>query len=463
MIPIVLRTIYSLTSHWVLYSLILLHELFHVNKNNWYKLRGFLGLTLILFKFIGDILISIGYNFCHIKNNDMTSSKLVKTLQVRVKDRHAKLLRKWAFEVNQIWNFTNAYTAAAGKPKDFKVDCAQGENWSVKPVFGDWPTGYDMEKVVNPYRKSRNFVMLSATMSAVAQEHATRRQQFKKSKLRWRVSSGSKRSLGWIPFKKGNAVLKGDAIKVNGVLFKAFDIDYLKGHVLRAGNFAEDARGRWYFNAAVEYAKVVGAGKGAVGIDLGLKDCATCSDGSKLEAMKHYRKFEEKLAKAQQAGKKKLVKTIHAKIKNKRKHDLHVFSTRIAETNAVVAVGDVSSSKLAKTKMAKSVMDAGWYMLKTQLKYKVIARSGVFEEVNEKYTTQVCSSCGHIGDNSPKGRAGLGIREWVCDKCNTKHDRDVNAATNILRAISRTRKETPKIKEKILKKPSIDAVLQKVG
>lgn len=391
------------------------------------------------------------------------NTKLVKTLQVRVKDRHAKLLRKWAFEVNQIWNFANAYTAAAGKPKDFKVDCCQGESWSVKPVYGDWPTGYDMEKIVNPYRKGRNFVMLSATMSAIAQEHATRRQQFKKTKLRWRISSGSKRSLGWIPFKKGNATLKGDAIKVNGVLFKAFDIDYLKGHVLRAGNFSEDARGRWYFNAAIEYDKVVGSGKGSVGIDLGLKDCATCSNGVKLESSKTYRRFENRLAKAQRAGKKKLIKTIHAKIKNKRKYDLHVFSKTIADSNAVVVVGDVSSSKLAKTKMAKSVLDAGWFMLKAQLKYKVIARSGVFEEVDEKYTTQVCSNCGHIGGSSPKGMDGLGIREWVCGKCNAKHDRDINAATNILRAISCTRKETPKIKEKILAEPSIDAVSQKVG
>ena len=83
--------------------------------------------------------------------------------------------------------------------------------------------------------------------------------------------------------------------------------------------------------------------------------------------------------------------------------------------------------------MAKSVLDAGWGILKTQLKYKAIARSVEFAEVNERYTTQICSCCHEISVNSPKGRMGLGIREWICTECGTPHDRDVNAARNILR------------------------------
>ena len=104
----------------------------------------------------------------------------------------------------------------------------------------------------------------------------------------------------------------------------------------------------------------------------------------------------------------------------------------MVENYGAIFIGDVSSKKLAKTKMAKSVLDAGWGILKTQLKYKAIARSVVFEEVNEKYTTQICSGCGEISGNSPKGRAGLGIREWICCECGAIHDRDINAAKNIL-------------------------------
>ncbi|WP_419622879.1 zinc ribbon domain-containing protein, partial [Thiolapillus sp.] len=79
-------------------------------------------------------------------------------------------------------------------------------------------------------------------------------------------------------------------------------------------------------------------------------------------------------------------------------------------------------------------MDAGWHLLKTQLKYKAIARSGVFEEVNEAYSTQVCSCCRAKPDSSPKGRTALGIRHWICSECGAEHDRDINAALNILAA-----------------------------
>ena len=96
-----------------------------------------------------------------------------------------------------------------------------------------------------------------------------------------------------------------------------------------------------------------------------------------------------------------------------------------------IVVGDVGSARLAKTNMAKSVNDAGWAMFRNLLEYKAIARKVVYREVSERLSTQTCSGCGAIG--GPKGREGLGIREWVCGQCNAVHDRDVNAAMNILR------------------------------
>ncbi len=97
-------------------------------------------------------------------------------------------------------------------------------------------------------------------------------------------------------------------------------------------------------------------------------------------------------------------------------------------------MGDVSSQKLVKTKMAKSTLDAGWSMLKTMLEYKSQQAGVVFEVVNESYTTQTCSCCGNIPASSPKGRAGLRIREWTCSDCGAAHNRDTNAARNILAA-----------------------------
>nr|WP_299022384.1 transposase [uncultured Photobacterium sp.] len=236
--------------------------------------------------------------------------------------------------------------------------------------------------------------------------HAKARKQFKRSKLRWRVSSGSKRSLGFVPFKSRAAQWKHGQVKFAGHYFSVWDSYGLSKYKFRAGSFSEDARGRWYFNICIQVPpEQATSGKSAVGIDLGLKDVATCSDGSKLNAGRFYRDLESALGKAQRARKKKRVKAIHAKIKNRRKDALHKFSTQLVNNNAAIIVGDVSSTKLVKTKMAKSVLDAGWHILKTQLEYKAIARSVVFEVVNESYSTQTCSCCGTIPASSPKGRA----------------------------------------------------------
>jgi IS605 OrfB family transposase len=267
----------------------------------------------------------------------------------------------------------------------------------------------------------------------VTEAHAKARKQFKTDKLRWRVSGGSRRSLGRIPFKSGAAVWKDGKVRYNGHFFKVWDSYGLSQYAFRSGSFTEDSRGRWYFNVVVQVPVVEVSERGEIGIDLGLKDYATCSNGEKLQANKFYRNAEKDLATAQRANKKKRVKAIHAKVKNRRADFIHKFTTKMAREYSLIVVGNVSSSALAKTKMAKSVLDAGWYMLKTQLDAKSKAMQGVFLEVNEAYSTQACSCCGSISVNSPKGRAGLGIREWTCPDCGALHDRDVNAAKNILR------------------------------
>ncbi len=179
----------------------------------------------------------------------------------------------------------------------------------------------------------------------------------------------------------------------------------------------------------VEVEAEQGTGKASVGIDLGCKETATDSNGYKLKG-REYRELEEDLGLAQRAKNKKRAKAIHAKIKNRRVDALHKYSRKLVNENAAIFVGNVSSQKLVKTKMAKSVLDAGWSTLKTLLEYKSAHAGIVFAEINESYTTQTCSCCGSR-QNSPKGRAGLGIREWTCE-CGVTHDRDINAAKNIL-------------------------------
>jgi putative transposase len=109
---------------------------------------------------------------------------------------------------------------------------------------------------------------------------------------------------------------------------------------------------------------------------------------------------------------------------------VHVNSTRIVREHARLIVGNVSASKLAKTRMAKSVLDAGWSMFRTMLQYKCLGAGASFEVVSERLSTQTCSECGSIG--GPKGIAGLRMRHWTCSQCDALHDRDVNAARNLL-------------------------------
>jgi IS605 OrfB family transposase len=172
-------------------------------------------------------------------------------------------------------------------------------------------------------------------------------------------------------------------------------------------------------------------GTGSIGIDLGLKEFATFSNGERIEAQQFYRDLEPKLAIAQRAGKKARARAINAKIKFRRKDHLHKLSTRLVRENAAIFVGNVNASKLAKTTMAKSVMDAGWSQFRTYLAYKAIGHGVMFQEVDERFTTQVCSECSSL--SGPKGIADLGIREWTCSDCGVAHDRDVNSAKLILR------------------------------
>ncbi|MDY0414374.1 MAG: transposase [Pseudomonas sp.] len=206
----------------------------------------------------------------------------------------------------------------------------------------------------------------------------------------------------------------------------------LSQHRFRSGSFSEDARGRWYFNIVVDVEVETPKGQDHIGIDLGLTDTATCSDGFKLEAGRFYRGLEDKLATAQRAGNKIQVRTIHAKIANRRKDALHKFSRTLVNRCGEIYVGNVSRLKLVKTKMVKSVLDAGWGQLKTMLDYKCAHAGIVFKDVNEAYTTQTCSNCGSLPESRPKGIAGLGIREWTCSGCGVAHDRDTNAVRNIL-------------------------------
>jgi putative transposase len=206
------------------------------------------------------------------------------------------------------------------------------------------------------------------------------------------------------------------------------------GKIKDGTNFSQDSKGNWFLNILIEVNEPAPRNSsGGVGLDLGLKEFATLSTGEKVEAQRIYREAEMPLAIAQRANKKRRVKSIHAQICNRRKDFHHKLSTRIVREFDYIAVGNVNAARLAKTSMAKSVNDAGWSSFRNMLRYKAITHGALYEEVNEMFSSQVCSSCGAMPESRPKGIADLGIREWVCSDCGVCHDRDTNAALNILR------------------------------
>jgi IS605 OrfB family transposase len=167
----------------------------------------------------------------------------------------------------------------------------------------------------------------------------------------------------------------------------------------------------------------------ALGIDLGLKDFATDSNGEKVEAPRFCRDLEPALAVAQRAGNEKRVRALHAKISNRRKDFLHKLATAQAQSASAIFVGDVAASALTRTGMSKSVLDAGWASYRTMLQYKCEDAGVWFAQVDEGCPTQDGHVCGTRA--GPKGRAQLAVRRWTCPTCGTDHDRDVNAARNI--------------------------------
>jgi putative transposase len=350
------------------------------------------------------------------KKRSPSPDTVVRTLRLRLKDKHAAMCRSKSYWVNQVFNYCNELS--------YKVFQRERRFMS----------GYDFAK----YTKgaSKEMPLHSQTIQAISEEYATRRKQFKKVKLRWRKSAGSKRSLGWIPFKASAIHYRNGQLWLSGFdqPLSLWDSYGLSNYELGAGSIAEDTRGRWYINITVKVKKQPPSlGKADLGIDLGLKDLASFSDPAlqNIEAQQFYRDLGPKLAVAQRANKKRIIKTIHAKIAHRRKDQLHQLSTKLIKSYGAIFVGNVNSQQLAKTGMAKSVLDAGWGMFRTMLQYKGDDAGTWVQEINEAYSTQDCSACD--ARSGPKGLKDLGIREWTCSQCGTVHHRDRNAANNILR------------------------------
>jgi putative transposase len=208
---------------------------------------------------------------------------------------------------------------------------------------------------------------------------------------------------------------------------------------------SRESDGRWYVTFAVDgddLEPLPETGR-AVGVDLGVKDFAVTSDGERLPNPRHLERKARNLARyqrrmarcqkgsANRAKAKAKVARAHRKVRDARSDHLHRASTRLVRSNDVIVIEDLSVRNMVRNRrLARAISDCGWGEFRRQLEYKC-ERSGRELVVIDRWypSSKTCSACGHL-----LASLSLSTRKWQCPSCGAWHDRDVNAAKNILAA-----------------------------
>jgi putative transposase len=207
---------------------------------------------------------------------------------------------------------------------------------------------------------------------------------------------------------------------------------------------SQDGSGRWFVSMLCEdpSVKPLPATGAAVGVDAGLDHLLTLSTGEKIANPRHERKDRARLAKAQRSLAKKVkgsanrakarlrVAKVHARIADRRRDHLHKVTTRLVRENQTLVIEDLTVRTMVKNrKLARAISDAAWSQFRSMLEYKAQWYGRNVVVVDRWFpSSKLCSTCGTLQDKMP-----LNVRTWTCD-CGTTHDRDVNAAQNLLAA-----------------------------
>ena len=254
---------------------------------------------------------------------------------------------------------------------------------------------------------------------------------FKKLAKRPRLK-GIRNKLNSIPFPDPFLAPVGNRITVPGIGKARFHKQQIPEGKIKCGRIVKRTSG-WYLCLFIDAQPkaIPHLAKGSIGIDPGFKSLLTLSSGEKIEHPRELEALANRLAQAHRGGRKKQATRIHERISNQRKDRNHKLSRRLVAENAVIRFSADHHKGIA-SKFGKSVASSSHGQLRQQLAYKCIASGRAYDEPVSRFSTMTCSTC--KARTGPTGFTGLQVRQWTCAECGSSHDRDVNAAINILYA-----------------------------
>lgn len=334
---------------------------------------------------------------------------IVRTLKLRLKRHQEDKLNGW------LWNLTGVY------------------NWACRKIDQDskdnrYHSEFDLQKML--FGHSEKMGIPCHTLRGVASRaHTAWTRYFKKISGRPKLK-GVRNKLRSIPFTDPIKKPKNNSIRLVGIGNVRFVKQALPDAKIKCGAIVKKRSG-WYLFLFLDcdHKFPVRPTTEKIGIDFGFSSLLTLSNGEKIENPRELRKGERRLSQAIRGSKHNQSSRIFERQANRRRDRNHKISRLLVHRFQAIYYGADNLAALTK-RFSKSIAEAGHGQLIRYLTYKCRTGGRELVPINSKFTTKTCSSC--LVQSGPTGLSKLEVRNWECASCGKAHDRDINAAVNIL-------------------------------